>query len=53
MVDTTLGLYVEIKRNIEAVGTNHLVYSVIVACFGENIRIFVSLDIINAEVEVH
>jgi len=41
------------KRNIQAFGNNHMIYSVIVACFGEDVRIFVSLDNINPEVEVH
>jgi hypothetical protein len=43
----------EMKRNIKAFGNNHLIYSVIVACLGEDITIFVSLDINKPEVEVH
>jgi hypothetical protein len=41
------------KRNIQAFGDNHMIHSVIVACFGEDIRIFVSSHNINPEVEVH
>jgi hypothetical protein len=40
------------KRNIQDFSNNHMIYSVIVACFGEDIRIFVSFDI-NPEVEEH
>lgn len=53
VVDTTLDMYMEMKRNIKAFGNNHLIYSVIVACLGEDITIFVSLDINKPEVEVH
>ena len=53
MADTTLDVYVEMMRNIKAFGNNHMIYSVIVASFGEEIRIFVSLDNINPEVKVH
>jgi len=53
VVDTTLDMYVGMKRNIQVFGNNHLIYSVIVACFGEDKTIFVSLDIINPEVEAH
>lgn len=38
VVDTTLDVVVEVKRNIQASG-NHLIYSVILACVGEIITI--------------
>lgn len=53
MVDTTLDMHVEMMRNIQSFGNNHLIFSVIVASFGEDKTIFVSLDIINPEVEAH
>jgi len=53
VADTTLDVYVEMKRNIKAFDNNHMICSVIVASFGEDIRIFVSLDNINPEVKVH
>jgi hypothetical protein len=46
-------MYVETKRNIQAFGSNHLIYSVIVAFIGEDKTIFISVDINNPEVEVH
>jgi hypothetical protein len=46
-------MYLEMKRNIKAFGNSYLIYSVIVACFGEDITIFVSLDINKPELEVH
>jgi hypothetical protein len=51
VADPTLDVYVEMNGNIEAFANNRTIYSVIVACFGEDIRIFVSLDNINPEVE--
>jgi hypothetical protein len=41
------------KRNIKAFGNSNMIYSVIVACFREDITIFVSLDINKPKVEVH
>jgi len=45
-------MYVEMKRNIQAFGNNHTIYSVTVPCFGEDKTIFISVDIMNPEVEV-
>jgi len=42
---------VEMKKNIRDFGYNHTIYSVTVACFGEDKTIFISVDIMNPEVE--
>jgi len=53
VADTTLGVYVEMNRNIQAFGNNHMIYSVTVACFGEDKTILISVDIMSPKVEVH